>query len=29
MSEIESGHMVHVAHIAAVLLAAKRGLVCV
>jgi hypothetical protein len=29
MSEIESGHMVHAAHIGAVLLAAKRGLVCV
>lgn len=29
MSEIESGHMVHSAHIAAVLLAARRGLVCV
>lgn len=27
MSEIESGHLVHAAHIAAVLLAAKRGLV--
>jgi len=29
MSEIESGRMVHAAHIGAVLLAAKRGLVCV
>jgi 8-oxo-dGTP pyrophosphatase MutT (NUDIX family) len=27
MSEIESGHLIHAAHIAAVLLAAKRGLV--
>lgn len=27
MSEIESGHMIHAAHIAAVLLAARRGLV--
>jgi 8-oxo-dGTP pyrophosphatase MutT (NUDIX family) len=28
LSEIESGRMVHAAHIGAVLLAAKRGLVC-
>jgi 8-oxo-dGTP pyrophosphatase MutT (NUDIX family) len=27
MSEIESGHLIHAAHIAALLLAAKRGLV--
>jgi 8-oxo-dGTP pyrophosphatase MutT (NUDIX family) len=29
MSEIESGRMVHAAHIGALLLAARRGLVCV